>query len=129
MFFAVIHCGKEYDTILTGPRLHFSGGFVCDPATVNNNIENFDIKSFVPHHALSSSEGGKGLYSPRGTNSFLLTNVVVRSVCYSNQACTGNKENDDVIGRKIKGRTTVIVGPVVKIWAFAQLIQATHFKY
>ena len=101
--FIVTNYGEEYQTLLTGPRLHFSGNFICDPATVNNDIRNFDITSFVSHHALPSSEGGRGLYSPRGTNSFLLKDVSVKSVCYANQTCTDDSIADLVVGKDIKG--------------------------
>ena len=57
----------------------------------------------MPHHALPSSEGGKGLYSPRGTNTFLLTNIRIGSVCYTNQVCTEDKDFDNIVGMDIKG--------------------------
>jgi len=100
--FIVTNYGEEYQTLLTGPRLHFSGNFICDPATVNNDIKNFDITSFVSHHALPSSQGGRGLYSPSGTNSFLLKDVSVRSICYDNQTCTDDRKADLVVGKEIK---------------------------
>ena len=101
--FAVTHCNHGYETLLSGPRFHFSGSFLCDQATVNNKINNFDVTRFVPHHALPETEGGTGGNSPRGTNSFSLADVTVKSVCYSNQTCNKHKQDDEIIGNEIKG--------------------------
>ena len=103
-FIPVVSGGSEYKTLLHGPRFHFSGSFICDPATLNNNISNFDVTSFMPHHALRESEGGKGLYSPAGTNSFFLKETSISSVCYANQSCTTDKERDSIIGAEVRGK-------------------------
>ena len=118
--FAVTHCNHGYETLLSGPRFHFSGSFLCDQATVNNKINNFDVTRFVPHHALPETEGGTGGNSPRGTNSFSLADVTVKSVCYSNQTCNKHKQDDEIIGNEIKGIIFIVFVINLMVLVFLQ---------
>ena len=95
--------------MLHGPRLHFSGTFISDIATVNNKIVNYDTESFLPHHSLSKYEGGNGGYNPLGTNYFMLKDVFVKKVCYINSRCTSERSKDAVIGVALQGRLSMIL--------------------
>eukprot|EP00795_Rhopilema_esculentum_P016980 gene16980-8483_t len=119
--------GATYKTVLHGPRLHFSGTFISDVATVNNQIVNYDTESFLPHHSLSKFEGGNGGYNPLGTNYFMLKDVFVKKVCYENSRCTSEKAKDAVIGLPLQdgglssGAKMVDIDPLdlrwTEIWA------------
>ncbi|GGS89952.1 ferritin-like domain-containing protein [Streptomyces cinerochromogenes] len=62
------------------PRLHFSGRFVFDPSTVNNDPEHFDNDTFQPRFHRRSRFTEDGWWNPWGSASFRLLDCVVTSV-------------------------------------------------
>lgn len=62
------------------PRLHFSGGFLFDPSTVNNDPEHFNNDTFQPRFHRRSRFTEDGWWNPRGSASFRLRDCKVTSV-------------------------------------------------
>ena len=112
--------------MLSGPRLHFSGSFIADVATVNNRIENFDVSSFVSHRALNDWNGGNGGYNPPGTNGFMLKDVTVKRVCYKEGKCSQDVADDSIIGRNVQGKLNL--RPCSNIMPFRSNFVPKHYK-
>ena len=70
---------------LESPRIAFSGKFQADVSTVNNDVRNYDLKSWVDRfqQMQEPAPGGgtiyNGWWNPDGTGSFRLLDVVVTS--------------------------------------------------
>ncbi|UUU44284.1 hypothetical protein [Streptomyces sp. NBC_00162] len=62
------------------PRLHFSGRFVFDPSTVNNDPRHFNNDTFQPRFHRRSRSAKDGWWNPRGSASFRLRGCRVTSV-------------------------------------------------
>eukprot|EP00794_Sanderia_malayensis_P011133 gene11133-12304_t len=106
LFFTGVLCqatlDDQYKSVLDYPRIHFSGRYIVNAATVNNIYDNYNTDEFLDHHALPNNEGGKGGWNPYGTNDFLLQNVTIRTVCYKDGMCTGNRLKDSAIDKSIQ---------------------------
>ncbi|MFZ2999369.1 MAG: hypothetical protein WA071_03445 [Undibacterium umbellatum] len=79
---------------LTYPRLHFSGGFLADPSTVNNTPDNYtDANNDIAKLQL--------YWNPNGTGIFDLQNCLVTKVVYGPGDETTDPAVDPVIGQPV----------------------------
>ncbi|MFZ6759509.1 hypothetical protein ACO0K9_20070 [Undibacterium sp. Ji50W] len=79
---------------LTYPRLHFSGGFLADPSTVNNTPDNYtDKNDVIPKLQL--------YWNPNGTGIFDFQGCLVTKVVYGPGNETTDPDVDPVIGQPV----------------------------
>lgn len=79
---------------LTYPRLHFSGGFLADPSTVNNTPDNYtDANNEIAKLQL--------YWNPNGTGIFDFQGCVVTKVVYGPGDETTDPAVDPVIGQAV----------------------------
>ena len=90
---------------LNFPHLHFYGMFIANVATINNDVDNFDMDKFMSHDALAVYKGGRGMWNPKGTNDFSLKDTYVTNVCYLNGKCVSDKKKDIICGKSVTGKS------------------------
>eukprot|EP00058_Branchiostoma_floridae_P006697 XP_002592185.1 hypothetical protein BRAFLDRAFT_88078 [Branchiostoma floridae] len=96
------------------PRLHFSGSFLADTSTLNNdpdnfNIDNFDINRDPPCYFDTYPHCN---WNPKGTNDFRLVNCSVTKICYKNGKCT---KSDPIVGKRITGSDDTVAAKMVDL--------------
>ncbi|XP_078581944.1 uncharacterized protein LOC144865232 [Branchiostoma floridae x Branchiostoma japonicum] len=96
------------------PGLHFSGSFLADTSTLNNdpdnfNIDNFDINRDPPCYFDTYPHCN---WNPKGTNDFRLVNCSVTKICYKNGKCT---KNDPIVGKRITGSDDTVAAKMVDL--------------
>lgn len=67
------------------PRLQFRGKFFCDPSTVNNNVNRYNVETFRPNYNyLADQVGGtllmNGSWNPEGSGVFTFEDCYVTNV-------------------------------------------------
>ncbi|MFT5161590.1 MAG: hypothetical protein ACI9FJ_000155 [Alteromonadaceae bacterium] len=90
------------------PRLHFSGGFLADPSTINNTPNNYEdsndeIKNFELY------------WNPNGRGEFNLQNCVVTKVVYGPGDETTDAKVDPLIGQTVSLVTAKGVAKIVDL--------------
>ncbi|CAH1248482.1 Hypp8163 [Branchiostoma lanceolatum] len=103
------------------PRLHFSGLFLADTSTLNNdphnfNIDNFDINRNPPCYPNYTFPHCN--WNPRGGGDFRLFNCSVTKVCYKSGKCT---TNDPIVGRGITGSNDTVAAKMVDLDPYFQM--------
>ena len=84
------------------PRLTFSGTFLADPSTVNNDPEHFDSANFQPSYQLPSQGGNpNGWWNPNGTGAFRLQDCRVTGVVYGDGTICNDPATDAFVGSSI----------------------------
>lgn len=93
---------------LTYPRLHFSGGFLADPSTVNNTPDNYsDENDQVAQLQL--------YWNPNGTGIFDFQSCVVTKVVYGPGDETTDPKVDPVIGQPVNAVYTMAAPKLVDL--------------
>ncbi|KAJ7393674.1 positive regulation of synapse structural plasticity [Desmophyllum pertusum] len=82
-----------YMNYLQWPHFHFSGTFISDTSTVNNDPFNYDTEKFVQADQLPNEVKGNPSYNPRGSGEWSV-NGSVTHVCYANGHCVGDDEGN-----------------------------------
>ena len=104
-----------YMNYLQWPHFHFSGTFISDISTVNNDPFNYDTERFVQADQLPNEVKGNPSYNPRGSGEWSV-NGSVTHVCYANGTCVGddkgNKDTEPLMAAPILG--TYAIYAVVK---------------
>jgi hypothetical protein len=79
------------------PRLHFTGKFLADPSTVDNNDANWD-----PNIPLSNDQSAEGYvyWNPTGTHNFKFLDCTVRGAA-NDQGMFTAPSNDPIIGARV----------------------------
>ncbi|MBC3919052.1 hypothetical protein H8L32_16290 [Undibacterium sp. CY18W] len=93
---------------LTYPRLHFSGGFLADPSTVNNTPDNYtDANNDVAKLQL--------YWNPNGTGIFDFQSCLVTKVVYGPGDETTDPAVDPVIGQPVNAVYTMAAPKLVDL--------------
>ncbi|MFZ6746034.1 hypothetical protein ACO0LC_22645 [Undibacterium sp. JH2W] len=93
---------------LTYPRLHFSGGFLADPSTVNNTPDNYtDANDEVAKLQL--------YWNPNGTGIFDFQGCLVTKVVYGPGDETTDPTVDPVIGQPVLAAYTMAAPKLVDL--------------
>ncbi|CAH1241150.1 Hypp6320 [Branchiostoma lanceolatum] len=103
------------------PRLHFSGLFLADTCTLNNDPYNFNINDFninrdppcYPNYTFPHCN-----WNPRGSGDFRLVNSSVTKVCYKNGKCT---TTDPIVGRRITGNDETVSAKISDLDPYYQM--------
>jgi hypothetical protein len=84
---------------LNYPRLHFSGGYLADPSTINNTPNNYA-------DSLPNADMLELYWNPNGTGVFDLQDCVVTKVVYGPDDETSDAAIDPIIGQSVKAMYT-----------------------
>eukprot|EP00058_Branchiostoma_floridae_P027413 XP_002612904.1 hypothetical protein BRAFLDRAFT_94212 [Branchiostoma floridae] len=103
------------------PRLHFSGQFLADTCTLNNDPFNFNIDNFninrdppcYPNYTFPHCN-----WNPTGSGDFRLVNCSVTKVCYKNGKCT---TNDPIVGKRITGSDDTVAAKMSDLDPYFQM--------
>ncbi|XP_078611149.1 uncharacterized protein LOC144881750 [Branchiostoma floridae x Branchiostoma japonicum] len=103
------------------PRLHFSGQFLADTMTMNNDPYNFNIYNFninrnppcYPNYTFPHCN-----WNPKGSGDFRLVNCTVTKVCYEYGKCT---TNDPMVGKRITGSEDTVASKMVDLDPYYQM--------
>lgn len=94
---------------LDHPRLHFSGLYQADVATINNYYDNFDTASFSLLDQLIKKPTYAD-FNPKGSNGFSFQNCTITMVCPLGLPCT---TDDELVGRPLESATGHATGKIV----------------
>lgn len=100
--------GRDF-TYLDHPRLHFSGLYQADVATINNNYDNFNTSAFSLLNQLIKTEP-YAKFNPKGSNGFSFQNCKITMVCPVGQPCTTEHE---LVGKPLESATGHATGKIV----------------
>eukprot|EP00058_Branchiostoma_floridae_P006698 XP_002592186.1 hypothetical protein BRAFLDRAFT_88077 [Branchiostoma floridae] len=92
------------------PRLHFSGKFLADSATLNNDPFNFNIHRFNPTRDKAcylNYTKPHCNWNPNGSSDFRLVHCHVTKVCYKGGMCS---RDDAIVGKRIIGSDDDVAG-------------------
>ncbi|CAH1249889.1 Hypp8707 [Branchiostoma lanceolatum] len=106
------------------PRLHFSGQFLADTATLNNNPVNFNINDFninrdppcYPNYTFPHCN-----WNPKGGGDFRFVNCSVTKVCYNAGKCT---THDPIVGKRITGSDDTVAAKMSDLDPYFQMYTA-----
>ena len=96
-------------TYLDHPRIHFSGLYQADVATINNYYDNFNTSSF----SLLNQLVKKSMYAsfnPLGSNGFSFQNCKITMVCRVDRSCT---TDDELVGMPLESTAGHASGKIV----------------
>ena len=96
-------------TYLDHPRIHFSGLYQADVATINNYYNNFNISSFNLLDQLIRKPTYAD-FNPKGSNGFSFQNCTITMVCPLGRPCT---TDDELVGRPLESATGHATGKIV----------------
>ena len=92
---------------LLWPHLHFSGTYIADVSTINNNPENYNTEKVMPTNLDESSRN----WNPKGTGEWSV-NGVVTQVCYPNGTCIDSddekSQDEPLVGALVFGMYVLI---------------------
>lgn len=109
----------------TVPRLHFSGTFLADVSTVNNDPEHFNSARFRASYQKYHEEdvlNSNGWWNPEGTGSFALANCKTTSATYTDNTSVQSPLLDPAIGQTINGTQNSVQGKLVDLDSMAQTV-------
>ena len=89
------------------PRIHFSGKFVANSNTVNNEPKNYNLS--LPSEKLSPG------WNPSGGNEFSLLDCTITSVVYINGSTSTNPDKEMLIGASVHSNPYSVQGKLVAI--------------
>ncbi|KAI8514877.1 hypothetical protein Bbelb_074680 [Branchiostoma belcheri] len=120
----LLFLGRVWFTNAGYPRLHFSGNFLADTPTLNNDPENFNIHNFnasrnppcyinytYPHCN----------WNPTGSGDFRFVNCFVTKVCNKAGMCS---KYDAVVGKRIIGSDDTVAAKISDLDVYHQLTTA-----
>lgn len=85
------------------PRLTFSGDFISDVSTVNNDTQHYNNATFEPSFQLPGQGATNGWWNPEGGATFGFQNCRVSQVTYANGQVANDPALDNIIGQIIAG--------------------------
>ena len=127
------------------PRLNFSGNFMTDPSTINNDPTHYNDSTFTPNDQLRGQGASDGWWNPRGAAYWQFQDCSVKSVVYLDGSVNADPSLDPVVGLDVNGAEEKVSGKLVdldpqqqmvsQVWGFkinigsiAQQIFKSHFK-
>ncbi|XP_068752704.1 uncharacterized protein [Montipora capricornis] len=97
-----VYPNDVYMNYLLWPHLHFSGNFIADVSTVNNNPLNYDTDKIIPSNLSESRDN----WNPKGTGEWSVKGVVTQ-VCYPNGTCLSGDEEKEKKKEPILGALVI----------------------
>lgn len=109
---------------LHAPRLVFTGDFLSDVSTVNNDTAHYNNATFKPNFQEPGKGATNGWWNPEGGAVFDFQNCSVRQIFLPDGTTQTNPANDIVIGQTISGAEGRPTGKMVDLDPDAQMVSA-----
>ena len=102
------------------PRILFTGKFLCDVSTVNNDPQHYDTAAFRPTYQLpyprkDPNQNPNGWWNPQGTGSFALVSCKVNRAVYSDGSSVSTSFGDSVVGLPLLGTDNTVQAKCVNL--------------
>lgn len=106
------------------PRLTFSGDFVSDVSTVNNDTQHYNNATFEPSFQLPGQGSSNGWWNPDGGATFGFQNCQVMQVTAEDGTVITDSSLDGVIGQIVTGAEGRNSGKMVDLDPDQQMVSA-----
>lgn len=85
------------------PRIVFTGDFLSDVSTINNDVSHYNVDTFRPSFQKPNISGVNGWWNPEGGASFDFKDCQIQKICYSDGTTADSSDMNDLIGEFIRG--------------------------
>ncbi len=109
---------------LHAPRLVFTGDFLSDVSTVNNDTAHYNNATFKPNFQEPGKGATNGWWNPEGGAVFDFQNCVVRQVFLPDGTTQSDSSQDIIIGQLVVGAEGRPTGKMVDLDPDAQMVSA-----
>ncbi len=97
------------------PRMMFTGDFLSDVSTVNNDPAHYNNDTFLPLFQEGADDGPKGWWNPEGGATFAFQNCVVKGVAAADGSGASNVVTDIAVGATVCGAEGRNTGKMVDL--------------
>ena len=107
------------------PRIVFSGDFISDVSTVNNDTAHYNNETFRPSFqapALKGTRSSNGWWNPEGGATFNFQNCSIQKICYSDGTIADASSMQNLIGEFIEGAEGRSAGKMVDLDPQQQMV-------
>lgn len=104
------------------PRLNFSGNFMTDPSTINNDPTHYNDATFSPQDQQRGQGASDGWWNPRGMAYWQFQNCSVKSVAYKDGSIITDASADPIVGLPINGADEKVAGKLVDLDPQQQMV-------
>jgi hypothetical protein len=104
------------------PRIVFSGDFISDVSTVNNDVAHYNIDTFRPSFQEYGQGAVNGWWNPEGGATFNFQNCSIQKLCYSDGTVADSTSMQDLIGEFIEGAEGRSAGKMVDLDPQQQMV-------
>lgn len=109
---------------LHAPRLVFTGDFLSDVSTVNNDTAHYNNTTFQPNFQLPGKGATNGWWNPEGGAVFDFQNCAVRQIFLPDGTTQTAQSDDIIIGQVVAGAEGRPTGKMVDLDPDAQMFSA-----
>jgi hypothetical protein len=109
---------------LHSPRLVFSGDFLSDVSTVNNDVTHYNIATFQPNFQEFGKGSTNGWWNPEGGAVFNFKNCIVQQVTMPNGESLSDPNADIILGQIVAGSEGRPTGKMLDLDPDAQMVSA-----
>ena len=106
------------------PRLTFSGDFISDVSTVNNDTQHYNNATFEPSFQIPAASGTDGWWNPDGGATFGFQNCQVMQVINEDGTVVADPTLDNIIGQVVAGAEGRNSGKMVDLDPDNQMVSA-----
>lgn len=106
------------------PRLTFSGDFISDVSTVNNDTQHYNNDTFEPSFQLPGQGAKNGWWNPEGGATFGFQNCQVMQVTYEDGTVISDPSMDLIVGEIVTGAEGRNSGKMVDLDPDNQMVSA-----
>lgn len=104
------------------PRILFSGDFISDVSTVNNDPAHYNNETFRPSFQDYGQGAVNGWWNPEGGATFNFQDCTVQKICYSDGTVADSSSMLDLIGEFIQGAEGRSAGKMVDLDPQQQMV-------
>ncbi|MDG1332705.1 MAG: hypothetical protein P8P74_10265 [Crocinitomicaceae bacterium] len=97
------------------PRIIFSGDFISDVSTVNNDVAHYNNATFIPSFQEFGQGSDNGWWNPEGGATFAFQDCLIKKVCYSDGTSANDSSIDDLVGEFVQGAEGRSAGKMVDL--------------
>lgn len=106
------------------PRLVFTGDFLSDVSTVNNDTAHYNNATFKPNFQEPGQGATNGWWNPEGGAAFDFQNCVIQQITLPDGTTQSNPSEDTVLGMTIQGSPGRPTGKMVDLDPDQQMVSA-----
>lgn len=111
---------------LNTSRLFFSGDFLSDVSTVNNDVTHYNNATFTPNFQEFGTGATNGWWNPEGGAVFNFQNCKVQQITLSDGTVQSDSATDIVLGQIVAGSEGRPTGKMLDLDPDAQMVSALY---